>query len=75
MCNTFEQKRLKFNKIITARVIFYIIDLFAECEQSFPGVPSSPATSEPQKRASAFPGTRRRELLPGEAWGQGLCLA
>ena len=32
------------------------------------GVPSSPATSEPQKRASAFPGTRRRELLPGEAW-------
>ena len=32
MCNTFEQKRLKFNKIITARVIFYIIDLFAECE-------------------------------------------
>ena len=33
------------------------------------GVPSSPAASEPQKRASAFPGTRRRELLPGEAYG------
>ena len=52
MCNTFEQKRLKFNKIITARVIFYIIDLFAECEQSFLAVPSSPAAAGASPRRS-----------------------
>ena len=41
----------------------------SECEHSVLGVPSSPATSEPQKRASAFLGFWRRELLPGEAFG------
>ena len=49
------------------RLLSYNTHLSASANKDVLGVPSSPATSEPQKRASAFPGTRRRELLPGEA--------
>ncbi len=64
MCNTFEQKRLKFNKIITADANFYdaytycytyydsLVTFLASANIDALGVPSSPAAAGASPRRS-----------------------